>query len=522
MTHPHIPADEAAIVAFLNCRESYPEHTDSVEHVQTHISHVFLTDDHAYKLKKHVTFDFLDFATLEQRRQACAEELRINRRLAKEVYLDVLPISQDLNGNLSFSAAGEIVDWVVKMKRLPAQHSMEAMLATGKLTAQHVSVLAKRLFEFYRTLPRLELTADEHRRVMFERTLANREHLLSPAMQQDAATVKRIHAVQLHALQLRDDWFAERVRSGLVVDGHGDLRLEHVYFLPEPVAIDGIEFNAAYRRIDELDELCFLAMECDARNAPQVGDLLLNHYGELAGDHPPPEFIAHYKAYRACVRGKVIGFRAGQVAGNEREQDLKVAKQFIALADGYIRPYVKPAVYLVRGLSGTGKSVVSRGLAQALGCELLQTDVLRQEIITTNDRQERYSPESRARVYAAMFERATSAIAQGLSVVLDGTFLTQAQRHAARAWAQQLSTPIYFLRTHCDPLIAKQRVENRLATGNDASEIQPSLLTQQQLAEEPDAPDLPSVVVDTSGSEADSVQNALHAIRTLVPIARES
>jgi aminoglycoside phosphotransferase family enzyme/predicted kinase len=508
--------EESELIAFLGDPASFGPTVTRVEHVQTHISHVFLTDHHAWKLKKRVTFDFADFATLDQRQAACEEELRVNRRLAPNVYLGLVPVVRTPSGTLALGpASGATIDYLVHMVRLPETASMRSLVECGQLQPEQIAALAERLATFYRSLPPLPLSPEEHVHSMIGRTLANRRALLSPELELDSVMVRRIHGQQLGTWQRKGSWFAERVRGGRVVDGHGDLRLDHIYFNPQPVVIDAIEFNSAFRRIDELDELCFLAMECDFRGAQAVACDLLQRYQAVAGDEAPAEFVAHYKTYRACVRAKVAGFRAMQSAGVERTAALREAERYVALADEYSRSFVQPRVFLVRGLSGTGKSVLARGLAEQWGCDLWQTDEIRRELFGHVTHEERYAPEARERVYETLLQRGAASLAQGIPVVLDGTFLEAARREVVQRWARELRVPLVVIRTECPLTLAEQRVTARLAAEQDASEIPVALLATQRSLDEPDPPGMSSLVIDTSDTANNVLRHTLTQLAAL-------
>jgi aminoglycoside phosphotransferase family enzyme len=191
--------------------------------------------------------------------------------------------------------------------------------------------------------------------------------------------VERVHGFQLQLLQLRPMIFAERVRGGRIVDGHGDLRPEHIC-LSDPVAIfDCIEFNPDFRRIDVADELAFLAAECDFGRR-WVGPRLLQAYRERSDDQPAAVLLDFYKAYRACVRAKVVALRADQLEGQSQEAAKEEAQRHLSLADRYVAPWLRPLVLVFGGLAGTGKTTLAMAVADALGVEVLRTDVLRQEL----------------------------------------------------------------------------------------------------------------------------------------------
>ncbi len=317
-TLPRLHQDGAAVLAMLARPDAYASRPRAVEQVETHISWVFLTDRHAYKLKKPLKFDFLDYSTPELRRRACLQEVRLNRRLAPDVYLGVLPITRGPRGALQLNGWGDPIDWVVKMRRLPAERSLESLIIRGELTPPQVDRLGRWLIDFYQQLPPLSESADAYRGAIESHVLANRRELLRPEHRMTVALVKRVHTAQLRLLVLAPELLNERVCDGRIIDGHGDLRPEHVYLLPAPTVIDCIEFNDTFRRLDVLDELGFLAMECDRLGTPWVGRQLLERYFDVGGEHPHEALLNFYKCYRACVRAKVLALRSEQVDAPSR------------------------------------------------------------------------------------------------------------------------------------------------------------------------------------------------------------
>ena len=292
-------------IAFLRRPESYPERPRSVEPRETHMSWVFLTDAHAYKLKKPVRTDFLDFSTLEARRRDCEAELRLNRRLAPKIYLGIVALTLSPDGMLRLRGEGEIVDWLVRMRRLPPVRMLDRLIADGSLLDEEIHAIGTCLGRFYRELPPAGVTAHDYL-TRFARDLhGNFRALAKPKYRMPQELLRRVSTAQLAFLRTHIELFRGRVREGRIVEGHGDLRPEHICVGAPPVFIDCLEFNRAFRLIDPLEELGFLAMECEFLGAPEVGPVLIEAYGGATGDRAPEELIDFYKAYRACLRAKL-------------------------------------------------------------------------------------------------------------------------------------------------------------------------------------------------------------------------
>jgi len=480
------PVDERfdQLVAFLRRPDVYPDASSGVELIETHISCVFLTDRHAYKLKKPVRFEFVDFSTLEARRDACQAELRLNRRLAPSVYLDILPVTRTPRGRLQLGDHGQTVDWLVKMRRLPADRTLEALIASGRLSASDVESIGAMLADFYSRTPPLTIHCSEYRREIEHHVEANRAELIDPEHGLSARHVAYVHAQQLRMLRVYPDWFERRVADGRVVDGHGDLRPEHVYLVPNPVVIDCIEFSSELRTIDVLDELSFLAMECERLGARDVGRRIEEAYFRASGDRPHHAMRSFYKAYRACVRAKVAMLRARQMAPAERREETELAEAYLALAVGYVADLGPPLVIVICGRSGTGKSTLAEPLAAALGVDWLRTDGVRRELFGAETQAAAfgrgvYTDEKRQAVYDRMIEQADALLADRLSVVLDGTYSSDATRQAVCDLAQRRGAKLLFVYCECPREVALERAAEREVTGESLSQAGPEIVRQQ-------------------------------------------
>lgn len=326
------PYDLAAKVAFLSRRASYPEPTARIEAIETHMSWVFLTDRHAYKLKKPVRHAFLDFSTLEARRRDCEAELRLNRRLAPDVYLEVVPLTAEPSGALALAGFGPPVEWLVKMKRLPRERMLDAAIARGDVRDSEIAAVADLLALFYRGLPPIALAPAEYRGRLVRDIEACRTELRAPAHELPAALFEPAAVALLAIVAHESSLLDARVAAGRVVEGHGDLRPEHVCLLERPVVIDCLEFNLDFRVLDIADELAFLAMECARLGAPAVGEALVAACSERLGDRVPPRLHRFYFAYRALVRAKIAAWHAYDVPPGELGKWRARTRRYLALA----------------------------------------------------------------------------------------------------------------------------------------------------------------------------------------------
>ena len=506
------------LVDLLTNPHAYREKTSAVELIETHISWVFLTDRFAYKLKKPVRFDFLDFSTAELRRRACEDEVKLNDRLAPGVYMGVVPIVKTARNRLAIGREGTPVDWLVKMRRLPADTALDMLIRDEKITPAAIGQLAGALANFYESLPPVTVTVEGYRRAIHQHTLANRQELSAGMHHLDLPLIRRVHAAQLRVLKLAPDLLDDRVRNGRIVEGHGDLRPEHIYFNPSPAIIDCIEFSEEFRTLDVADELAFLSMECDFLGATGITEPIIARYMEQSGDHPARPLMDFYRLYRACVRAKVCALRAEQLSDDTRSRCIASASKYLELASRYARSLGPPLLILMRGLPGTGKSTIAETISEELGIELLQTDRFRQELFgPPADRagfnEGRYRTENRLRVYSQMHGQAEAFLADGLSVVLDGTYLSASPRADAAKLAERHQAAFLSVHCQCPDEIALQRITARAEEGDTLSEAHPEFFDQQREAQERDPPGLPSLAVDTSYGIVDPMQDIFARLR---------
>ncbi len=495
----------AQLPLWLSQPENLPSATRSVELIETHISWVFLADDHVYKLKKPVAFEFVDFSTTDLRRQACDDELRLNRRLAPDVYLDVLPVYHDPQGKPTWQPLGDPIDWVVHMRRLPADKMMDHAIRAGRINDRDCEAVSKMLSKFYRSAPPLEIVPGEYRRRVESHVRANHQDMTAAARRLPEPLVKRITASLLRTLKLEPAMFDARVNAGRIIEGHGDLRPEHVCLIDPPVVFDCVEFSRDFRTIDIADELSFLAMECDFLGAGSIGQRLIDQCTTMLGDDVPPRLTRFYKAYRACVRAKVAALRSIQLDADAAKTAHAEAEAYLRLADECAGRLTRPLILVVAGRAGTGKSTLAQALSKELMAELVQTDAVRRELFGASDQpadygEGNYTPENRDRVYHELGQRVGRHAASGLTVIADGTFLSRSSRQTIRTAAQHHNATLAVVHCECPEAVARGRIADRLEEGTDLSEARPELHAQQTL-EDPAVDDaIQWIEVDTTNA----------------------
>jgi aminoglycoside phosphotransferase family enzyme len=319
-------------VAFLSKPEIYPVPTQRVETRETHMAWVFLTDTQAWKLKKPVRYDYLDFSTPEARHRDCEEEVRLNRRLAPNVYYGVAPLTINTQGDLELDGMGEAIDWLVRMRRLPVESFLDRAIADRTVRAVDVRKVGKVLARFYRKSPPVGITTSEYRGRLIDNVRANERELAKREYDQPLSILGSITRAQLTFLEQQWELFDERVRQGKIIEAHGDLRPEHICLESKPVIIDCLEFNRDFRILDPVSELAFLALECERLGAPHVGDLIMETYNDETGDRPPLQLLMFYKSYHAGLRAKIAVWHLKDHGVNHPTKWTERARHYLHLA----------------------------------------------------------------------------------------------------------------------------------------------------------------------------------------------
>jgi uncharacterized protein len=501
--------------------EAYPvPRPAQVSQVTTHISWVFLTDREVRKLKRPVDYGFVDYTTLEQRRRYCEDEVRLNRRLAPDVYLGVVPVRLGPLGHW-FGAEGDIVDYGVRMRRLPDERSAAALLSRGALTPEDLTRLAARLARFFRdAAPAPESGALEAIRGHVTENFVQAEPFVGRFVSRD--TFDAVRGWQLGVLEQHSGRFRGRVEQGRIREGHGDLRLEHVYFEDaDPVVIDCVEFNARLRCGDAAGDVAFLAMELTARSRPDLAERFLAAFALESDDYDLYGVVDFYAGYRAWVRGKVAAFLAADPS-TPPEKAVRKAKEagtLFALARSYAEGRTAAlAAVAVGGLIGSGKSTLAEALGRAMGVPVLSADRVRKALAGVRaiepapDRA--YSAAFSARTFDELFRRAALVLDSGRGVVLDATFRARDLRVRARDLARHHGRRFLFAETVCDEATLRDRLRRR-AAGPSVSDAGEGLLERIRAEFEPVA-ELgvrEHVRIDTSGAPEAAVTAVLTCLQ---------
>jgi aminoglycoside phosphotransferase family enzyme len=330
--HPSLEAK----VAFLREPASYPDPTFHVEARETHMSWLFLLDHHVYKLKKPVCHSLLDFRSVAARRHFCEEEIRLNVRLAPQVYLGLVPLTLGNRRHLALGGSGAIVDWLVRMRRLPAKRMLDFAILHGGVAANDLERVAATLAAFYRTLPPEPLSEADYAARFAQQAQSNVAELSREAFELPVAQVQRVCNAQLATLERIRPLLDARVRAGRIVEGHGDLRPEHICLCDPLAVIDCLEFSRELRILDCVDELGFLALECERLGASATGSTLLRRYAALSGDAAPAMLMHFYQSCRASTRALIAARHLLDEKFRHSPHWVRRAEQYLRLAEQHL------------------------------------------------------------------------------------------------------------------------------------------------------------------------------------------
>jgi len=326
----------AAKVRFLADPRNYSGATGRVETIETHMSWVFLTDRHAWKLKKPVRQSYLDFSTEAARHHYCVEELRLNRRLTQDVYLETVPLTIDAGGRLRLGPGGAVVDWLVKMRRLPAERMLDRMIRAGSAHADDVRRIVGTLCRFYRDCAPVAMGESEYRERFAAGIADNLAELGLSEFALPLSIIEPICARQRAFLERAGALLDARVRDRRIVEAHGDLRPEHICLEQEPQIIDCLEFSLDLRLLDTADELAFLALECERLGAAWMRRSVFETCAELSGDAPPDALVHFYQSCRACLRAKIAIWHLKEPSLTDPSKWTTQAHEYLRLAGSHI------------------------------------------------------------------------------------------------------------------------------------------------------------------------------------------
>ena len=495
---PGSEPNQFALRAALARPDTYPHHPATVERRETHISWVFLAGRRAYKLKKPLVLDFLDYGTPERRRAMCEEEVRLNRRLAPQLYLGVRGVRMTETGvELTSADDPRAVEFLVEMRRYDERHTLAAALNRGQLSREQIRAVGERLARFHASAPPAR-DAEALGRAVERRFEDNVHELLALVEQRDEigrvlALERFVHAyITGHAAT-----FAARASQGCVREGHGDLRAEHVLLEGGVQIVDCVEFDRRLRELDVADDLAFLIFDLIAQDGEAVAEVLLEAYRDAGGDAGEDSLIAFYAAYRALVRAKVALLRAAQLPadGAERAAAAARARELILVSERFAWQARRPLLIVVCGLPASGKSLLAASLAESAGLPHGSSDEIRKQLAgipaTQRAPAHSYSPEWNVRTYEALARHARECLSARGGAILDATFRHAVDRRAFTA-ALGSAAPLLFIeclapgRVLAERAAGRERELGRISDA-DAAVVQAELGSWEPLDEVPAA-----------------------------------
>ncbi len=504
----------------------YNHRVSGFEIVETHISWILLTGEYAYKIKKPVDFEFVNFTSLEKRCYYCYEELRLNRRLAPNLYLDVCAITGSVEQPV-IGGTGPAIEYMVKMKQFEQRNLLSNLVKQKEISYQQIDSLATTVAVFHQQIESAgrELTYGNPEQIY--RWVEQNFQQIRPFLQTN------MQLEQLHRLQ---EWTLERYsnleemldlrkRRAFIRECHGDLHLGNIALIDgELVVFDGIEFNNELRWIDVMSEIAFLMMDLSDKDEPAMANSFLDQYLTVTGDYDGLSILPFYLVYRALVRAKIdlLTSSGESITQHHTHSVTGDYQSYVDLALNYTRP-PPAALYITHGLAGSGKSTLARTFAQELGAVRIRSDVERKRMfgLAAGQRTDAglgtgiYSADATRATYTKLSRLGEKVLKAGYSVIIDAGFLQQWQRHIFQRLAQQLNVRFVIINLQAPLEVLRKRVRDRWHKRKDPSEASLEVLESQIINHQPlTAGELDhSIAVESTGKDYSTIVNKIIAIK---------
>ena len=489
-------AKPTTLIEALQNPQLYEHPVAGFEILETHISWVLLTGSYAYKIKKPVDLGFADFTTLDKRRRYCHEELRLNRRLAPDLYLEVVTITGSIE-QPALDGDGEIIDYAVKMHQFPQENLLDRLTKRGELNKRQIDAMADTIAAFHHEIDTAaassELGSPQQVGAWAEQNFTQMRPLLSE--QQDIEQLDQLHAWTQRTEQDLHNALTARKTQGFIRECHGDMHLGNMVLIDDQVVIfDCIDFNEELRWIDVMSEIAFIFMDLYDHNQAALAHRLLDRYLTQTGDYAGLAVLFYYLVYRALVRAKIDLLRLDQhsLSTQQTATVLRDYQKYVALAQLFAEPK-KPLLLITHGLSASGKSTLAARLVERLGAVRIRSDVERKRLFdlpadaaTGSDlAQGIYTTDATRRTYERLVMLAECLIKAGFSAIIDATCLKHWQRNVFQECAQGLGVAFVILDLEAPIETLRARIQQRQSLHNDPSEADINVLEAQQQSQEP-------------------------------------
>lgn len=477
---------DSQLITFLQKKNAYPHQPERVEHIQTHISHVFLAPPYVYKFKKSVDFGFLDYSSINKRKKFCHREVELNRRLSDDIYLGVVSVTKEGDSFQVFDEVlqtNAVVEYAVKMKQLSKEYFLHSYLEKDTLKKTHLDRVADKLADFYNNqqpdeqvlqygeIESIKVNTDEN----FEQTKGFVGEIIDDNM------YRAIQYFTNQYFECRSELFERRIAQKRIVDGHGDLHLEHIHITPGKVQIyDCIEFNDRFRYGDLAVDLAFFAMDLDFNNCWQEERYFIDQMAHKLDDPDLLEIIDFYKCYRAYVKGKVKSLQSteDEVPQVDRKKAVRTASQYFLLSLRYALLGSKPIVLIFMGGVGTGKTTLAEHFEQKFNIDRFSSDRIRksmaglalQKRTPAEQRDQLYTQSMSERTYQTLLEKMGEDIKEGKSVILDATFSNRSSREKLLQKFRELEVNYLFVEAKASEKVVKSRLRQRDEEDNVVSD----------------------------------------------------
>lgn len=514
-----------SLIDLLCLPQTYPHPVEVITTIETHISVVFLTGEFAYKLKKPVDFGFLDFTDLAARRHFCEQELRLNRRTAPALYLEVVALYLNADQQLTFDSAqagqSEPVEYLLKMRQFDPNRVLGRYLNEHPVSESQEQRLAERIAELH--LHASPVARDSHLgepQTILQPMLDNFPTLFEHCRGDFKPRLQRLLAWTEHEFMRLRPLILARKANGFVRECHGDLHLDNIALIDdEPTLFDGIEFNDEFRWIDVISDLAFLLIDLDYRQQQVLGRRILNRYLSLTGDYDGLELLGFYQVYRALVRAKISALRLQQLDENSLEFQHYREKTltYIEQAEGYAFSTHTPALIVLQGVSGSGKSFFARQLLTLENAIVISSDIERKRLfgiaptqrVSDTDKSRLYSQEMNSQTYQRLATLAKRLLQLQRSVIVDATFLKAEHRQPFYALAKAHHLPAYLIYLQTAASTAKAAITKRMARNDNPSDADVEVMQRQLALLEAPGANEPALCLQTSALRQEFPAEAL-------------